>query len=60
MNMDMGRHIYELSPDGVDGWYAAEASIPMCPSGNARWYGNMEFSIAGATHEGGFQFDLAL
>ena len=59
MKMDMGRHPYELVPDGADGWYAAEASIPRCPSGDPRWYGNMEFFIDGTSHKGGFQFDLA-
>jgi len=59
MSMDMGRHHYALEPDGDAGWYAANAPIPMCPSGKFRWYGNMEFTIAGAAHRGGFQFDIA-
>lgn len=58
MSMDMGRHHYALEPSGEDGWYAINAPIPMCPSGKVRWYGNMEFTIGGVAHVGGFQFDL--
>ena len=57
MSMDMGRHHYALAPAGDD-WYALTAPIPACPSGKLRWYGNMEFTIDGVAHVGGFQFDL--
>lgn len=60
MDMDMGRHHYALFADPEPGWYAAEAAIPMCPSGRTRWYGILEATLDGGSPlRGRFLFDLA-
>ena len=58
MAMPMGdhRHALVLAPDG---WQEAEAVLPLCPSGNRRWFGRLDFTLAGRARSARFAFDLA-
>ena len=58
MAMPMGdhRHALVLAPDG---WQEAEAVLPLCPSGNRRWFGRLDFTVAGQARSARFAFDLA-
>jgi len=58
MAMPMGdhRHVLVLAPDG---WQEAEAVLPLCPSGNRRWFGRLDFTVAGQARSARFAFDLA-
>lgn len=58
MTMPMGDHRYTLIP-GPDGWQEAEVVLPMCPSGNPRWYAIVEATVAGQSVTARFQVDLA-
>lgn len=58
MAMPMGdhRHALVLAPDG---WQEAEAVLPLCPSGKRRWFGRLDFTVAGQARSARFAFDLA-
>ena len=58
MKMPMGDHRYSLVA-GADGWQEAEVVLPMCGSGNPRWYAVVEGSVAGQPRTARFRFDLA-
>jgi hypothetical protein len=57
MTMPMGDHRHALVPAG-DGWQEAEAVLPLCPSGNRRWLGDLGFTLDGRAHSARFAFDL--
>jgi hypothetical protein len=58
MAMPMGDHRHELVP-ASDGWQDAEAVLPLCPSGQRRWFGRLDFTLAGRARSARFAFDLA-
>lgn len=57
MQMDMGRHAYDLIPAG-DG-YTAKTVLPKCMKGGKRWYARLRFRLDGRDHETVFLFDMA-
>ena len=57
MKMPMGDHRYTLVP-GSDGWQEAEVVLPLCRSGNPRWYAVVEGANAGEPVAARFQLDL--
>ena len=57
MKMPMGDHRYTLVA-GQDGWYDAEVVLPFCPSGNPRWYANVEGTVDGRRIATRFRLDL--
>ena len=57
MTMPMGDHRHALVPAG-DGWQEAEAVLPLCPSGNRRWFGHLDFTLDGRARSTRFAFDL--
>ncbi len=57
MTMPMGDHRYRLVP-GVDGWEEAEVVLPLCGSGNRRWFATFEGTVAGQPRRARFQLDL--
>jgi len=58
MTMPMGDHRYALVP-AADGWHEAEAVLPLCPSGNRRWFGTLQWPAPGGARSARFAFDLA-
>ncbi len=58
MVMPMGDHRYALVP-APDGWLEAAVVLPMCASGNPRWYATVEGAVAGEPHKARFRLDLA-
>ena len=58
MTMPMGDHRHALVP-AADDWQEAEAVLPLCPSGNRRWFGDLDFTLDGRAHSARFAFDLA-
>jgi hypothetical protein len=58
MTMPMGDHRHPLVP-APDGWHEAEAALPLCPSGKRRWFGTLDFTLAGRARSARFAFDLA-
>lgn len=58
MDMPMGEHRYQLTPR-EDGWFDAEVLLPMCASGNPRWYAIVDATVAGRRVRARFQLDLA-
>ena len=58
MSMPMGDHRHALVP-ASDGWQDAEAVLPLCPSGKRRWFGRLDFTLAGRARSARFAFDLA-
>lgn len=57
MSMPMGDHRHALVP-AADGWQEAEAVLPLCPSGNRRWFGDLDFTLDGEARSARFAFDL--
>jgi hypothetical protein len=57
MSMPMGDHRYSLVP-AADGWQEAEAVLPLCGSGNRRWFATVEGTVAGRPISARFQLDL--
>jgi hypothetical protein len=57
MTMPMGDHRHALVP-APGGWQEAEAVLPLCPSGNRRWFGDLEFTLDGQARSARFAFDL--
>ena len=57
MKMPMGDHRYTLIA-GKDGWYDAEVVLPFCPSGNPRWYANVEGAVNGHAFMARYRLDL--
>jgi hypothetical protein len=53
----MGDHRHALVP-APGGWQEAEAVLPLCPSGNRRWFGDLEFTLDGQARSARFAFDL--
>lgn len=58
MTMPMGDHHYGLVM-AADGWQEAEAVLPLCPSGKRRWFGRLDFRLAGQARSARFALDLA-
>jgi hypothetical protein len=58
MAMPMGDHRYTLVP-GSGGLQDAEVVLPMCGSGNPRWYATVEGTVRGERRSVRFKFDLA-
>jgi hypothetical protein len=58
MAMPMGDHRQALVPASDGGQYA-EAVLPLCPSGERRWFGRLDFTLAGRARSARFAFDLA-
>jgi hypothetical protein len=58
MVMPMGDHRYTLVA-GADGWREAAVVLPMCKSGNPRWYAIVEGTVAGRPVLARFRLDLA-
>jgi hypothetical protein len=58
MTMPMGDHRHPLAA-AEDGWQEAEAVLPLCPSGKRRWFGTLDFTLAGRPRSARFAFDLA-
>ena len=58
MTMPMGDHRHALVL-ATDGWQEAEAVLPLCPSGKRRWFGRLDFTLAGRARSARFAFDLA-
>ena len=58
MVMPMGDHRYALVPT-PDGWLEAAVVLPMCASGNPRWYATVEGMVAGEPHTARVRLDLA-
>jgi len=58
MTMPMGDHRHPLVP-APDGWHEAEAALPLCASGKRRWFGTLDFTLAGRARSARFAFDLA-
>jgi hypothetical protein len=58
MVMPMGDHRYALvaTPDGA---YETEAVLPMCQSGNPRWFATVEGTASGLPVRARFRLDLA-
>jgi hypothetical protein len=59
MSMPMGDHRYSLVSAGK-GWYEAEVVLPLCPSGNRRWYATVEGTAGGRPVTARFRLDLAV
>ncbi len=57
MKMPMGDHRYSLVP-GDGGRQEAEVVLPLCPSGNRRWYATVEGTVAGRPVTARFRLDL--
>jgi len=57
MTMPMGDHRHPLV-QAPDGWQEAEVVLPICPSGNRRWFGTLAFTHAGRPRSARFTFDL--
>jgi hypothetical protein len=58
MTMPMGDHRYTLVP-GENGWQEAEVVLPLCRSGNRRWYAIVEGTVAGRPRVARFRLELA-
>ena len=57
MAMPMGQQRYRLI-DGEDGWQEASIELPFCLTGNPRWYGRLEGTVAGRAIAASFHFDV--
>lgn len=57
MSMPMGDHRYRLVP-GPQGWQEAEVVLPLCASGERRWYATVEGTLAGEPRKARFRLDL--
>jgi hypothetical protein len=57
MNMPMGDHRHALVAV-PEGWHEAVAALPLCPSGNRRWFGTLDFTLEGRARSARFAFDL--
>lgn len=58
MTMPMGEHRYALVPR-ADGWHEAAVVLPMCASGNPRWYATVEGTVAGRAVRARYRLELA-
>lgn len=58
MRMPMGDHNYRLIPR-ADGWMDAEVVLPLCGSGERRWFATVEGTVGGLRRSARFQLDLA-
>jgi hypothetical protein len=58
MAMPMGEHRYTFGPR-EGGWHSAEVVLPMCASGDSRWYALVEGTVGGRTVAARFRLDLA-
>lgn len=57
MTMPMGDHRYSLV-GGEDGWHEAEVVLPLCKSGNRRWFATVEGTVSGKPRTALFRLDL--
>jgi hypothetical protein len=57
MSMPMGDHHYRLAA-APDGWHEAEVVLPLCASGDRRWFGRLDFTLEGRARSA--RFTLAL
>jgi hypothetical protein len=58
MSMPMGDHRYSLLP-AADGWHEADVVLPLCASGDRRWFATVEGVVAGRPRVARFQLSLA-
>jgi hypothetical protein len=58
MAMPMGDHRYSLLP-AADGWHEADVVLPLCVSGDRRWFATVEGIVAGRPRAARFQFSVA-
>jgi hypothetical protein len=58
MDMPMGEHRYVLVR-AADGWYEAEAQLPLCFSGDSRWRATVAGTVDGRFIAGGVDLVLA-
>ena len=58
MKMPMGDHRYSLVP-GADGWHEAVIVLPMCASGDPRWFATVEGTVDGRPVTARFRVDMA-
>jgi len=58
MAMPMGDHRYSLPP-AADGWHEADVVLPLCASGDRRWFATVEGVVAGRPRVARFQLSLA-
>ena len=58
MKMPMGDHRYALVP-GAEGWQEAVVVLPLCGSGDPRWYALVEGTVSGRPAAARFRLDLA-
>jgi hypothetical protein len=58
MKMPMGDHRYTLVAV-TNGWYESEVVLPLCPSGNPRWYAVVAGTVNGRPVAATFRLDLA-
>jgi hypothetical protein len=57
MVMPMGDHHFALKP-GPDGTLRADVTLPMCMSGNPRWFADVEGAAGGVVRTVRFRLDL--
>ena len=57
MTMPMGDHRHALVA-APEGWHEAVAALPLCASGNRRWFGTLDFTLGGRARSARFAFDL--
>jgi len=57
MTMPMGEHRHALVA-APEGWHEATAALPLCASGNRRWFGTLDFTLGGRARSVRFAFDL--
>jgi hypothetical protein len=58
MAMPMGDHRYSLVA-GEGGWQEADVVLPLCGSGQRRWYATVEGTVGGQPRTARFRLDLA-
>lgn len=58
MTMPMGDHRYSLRA-AADGWHEADVVLPLCASGDRRWFASVEGMVAGRPRVARFEFTLA-
>jgi hypothetical protein len=58
MTMPMGDHRYSLLP-AADGWHEADVVLPLCASGDRRWFATVEGIVAGRPRVARFQLSLS-
>jgi hypothetical protein len=57
MAMPMGDHRYSLVT-AANGWQETEVVLPACPSGQRRWFGRLDFQLAGKARSARFTIEL--